>query len=242
MKSVFIVGLVLALLAPTFGLGEVALAQDEERCVIVAARHYYAREIHDDYLLRQFELCLSSETKSVSYEVPALPEPLTLIAQDGVTISVAVEELSRPGEVFLAVEGQQVTFELPEQGTTENPSRYQLTVEVRTGSSGIIEGRFGDHVIGQILILENHRRYYDSLVIALGGHSGEWWFETTDRPVPGSLVFVAVIPEPTHGQIGVEWEDWRWIYDADRDHPTIILGNEWLPGGYMAIEATFPVR
>lgn len=236
MKARWSVLLVLIVIIATQWSSPLLASQPVTNCVVVTTRHYYAREIHNDFMVREIELCLSEIAKSISYELPALPEPLTIESTDGATVSVSVTDLSNPEQVILFMSGQSVTFELP---PLSEATRYQLKVEVPRDSDGVIIGRFGQQEVGKILLLDSQTRYSQSLTAALGGISGEWWFETRSAPA-GATVRLAIITTPTDtGSFTLISDSWLRVRDIRLNQPAVIFGEEWSSDGYFALRATF---
>lgn len=210
-------------------------ARDNDYCATITARHYYARGVHNDYLVHDIGLCLSDTAKSITYELPPLSEPLYLRATDGYQIRVVITEVDSPEDVLMSLAGESVMVSLPE---TDPATRYQMTVIVSNNSQGIIEGSIDGQVVGRILLLDSHTRFSDSLVASLGGLSGEWWFETTNRPQNSSLRF-ALIDEPTpQGNYAVGEAGWNNIPRTSANNPLVVAGEDWLAGGYFAIRLT----
>jgi hypothetical protein len=219
--------IVMLLLAP------MSLQADETNCVTIQTSHYYAREVHNDYLDHEIELCLSNRRKSVRYELPPLTQPLTLSSSDGFNLSVEIEELD--GEEVMRLYGNEVTFSLP---TTDGSVRYMMTVEVSNYSDGIITGSIDGEEVGKILLYDIHRLHSDSIVMALGGLSAEWWFAVSDQP-EDSRVSMAVISQPDiYGDFDESASGWNRLPELTSDS-LVIMGEDWLEGGYFALMATF---
>lgn len=195
------------------------------QCVTLVMRHYYAREVHDDYLLRQMEVCLSSTSRSLQYELPPLSVPLTLEAAEGLT--AVVTELESGVEVFRA-SGTSVTFQLP-----PTDLRYQLRVSVAAGADGVVVGYIDGVEVGRVLLLQHRQARQEVVTIALGGLSGEWWFQTT-QPAHVSLTTISV---PV---TRINASRWRPVYSLRADRPTVILSDGWQAGGYLALRVRFP--
>lgn len=223
------------LLFGILGLGvSNVFAYAPKNCVIVSTRHYYAREVHDDFIVREIEVCLSQSIKSIAYELPPLDVPLVLEATDGATLTVRlspIEDLSQP---FFILEGESVEIDLPE---SVEDMRYQMEVSVANNSDGVIEGFIDGQVVGRILLHDIHSTGADSLMIALGGLSTEWWFEIDSQPENSVVVFALTTPLTQEGDFFLSEAGWIQIL---RSEPLVILGDEWLEGGYFAIKATFP--
>jgi hypothetical protein len=206
-------------------------------CVTVQTRHYYARGEHDGSVLRDNILCLSQTTKSITYEVNSLPQPLTLQSSGGAVMTVYAIDLSQPDTRLFTLTGNVVTFELP-QTQPDVQNRYQLTVEMSRGFKGVVIGKFGQTEVGKILLLETPSAYRRILTVALGNLSGELWFETTAIP-SNTWVYVSPITVPAPDGSFMT-NGWKWVKPLGAKNPAIIFGNEWAEGGYYAIRASFP--
>lgn len=210
-------------------------ARDSDYCATITTRHYYARGVHNDYLVHDIGLCLSDTAKSITYELPPLSEPLYLRSTDGYQIRVVITEVASPDDVLMSLAGENVMVSLP---VASPATRYQMTVAVSNRSQGIIEGSIGGQVVGRILLLDSHTRFSDSLTVSLGGLSGEWWFESTSRPQNSSLRF-ALIGEPTtQGNYAIGEAGWSNIPRSSADNALVVTDDDWLAGGYFAIRLT----
>lgn len=186
-------------------------------------------------MVHEIDLCLSRETKSIEYELPPLNKPLTLETTDGSVMSVVVTTLDQPDDQIISAAGQQVVVELP---ISEQLVRYRLFVEVPVSANGIMVGKIDGQVVGRILLLDSHTRRSDTLVVALGGLSAEWWFETTSRPA-NSSVWLGLITSPSEtGRFHLSEAGWSRL--SLRAYHLVVADEDWLEGGYFAIKASFP--
>lgn len=211
-----------------------AFAYVPKDCVVITTNNYYAREVHNDFMVREIEVCLSHNTKSIAYELPPLDVPLVLETTDGATLTVRlspIEDLSQP---FFMLEGESVEVFLPE---SVRHLRYQMQVSVANSSEGVIEGSVDGQVIGRILLRDIHSTGADSLMIALGGLSTEWWFEVASSPPRSVVVFALTTSLTQEGEFFLSEAGWIRIYPSE---PLVVLGDDWLEGGYFAIKVTFP--
>jgi hypothetical protein len=221
----------LIVMALGFGISNVS-ALEPKHCVTVGTENYYARGIHDDFIARDIQVCLSHTTKSIAYELPPLTVPLVLESTDGATMTVVVAPIDDLDNSVIHEIGESIEIVLPQPDV-----RYQMNVSVAASSDGIIEGLIGGEVIGRILLLDFHDTSSDTLIVALGGLSTEWQFRATHRP-DYSLVRFGLITTPTEtGEF--ELADDRWLR-ISRSEFLVILGDEWLEGGYFAIKTVFP--
>jgi hypothetical protein len=219
--------ILLLVLAMVLLIAVPAQASMPEDCATVTTRHYYALGTHNDYLVHDIQLCLSQTRKSLSYELPPLSQPLTLESTGGFTLSVKVVELES-GEEVVREYGDNVTFSLPVQ---DGSIRYQMTVAVSNRSDGVIVGRIGGQEIGRILLIDFHHQSSDTLIIAFGGLSAEWWFAAQTED---TSVYMALIDQPTSTvSTDVEWNE------LPGTEGFRVVQNSYWRGRYLAIKAVF---
>ncbi|MDH5533451.1 MAG: hypothetical protein OEX81_03435 [Candidatus Pacebacteria bacterium] len=213
-------------------------AHGESNCITVSSRNYYAREIHNDYLVHDIELCLSRVSKSITYELPPLTVPLTLETTDNFYLWVTIKDIETGDEV-LSLRGRDVTFELPVQ---DGSVRYEMKVSLSNRSEGIIIGSVNGQEVGKIILLDTHYRNTDTLTVAMGGLSAEWWFAITDMP-DESLVNFALTSIPDvngHFDITNSWQEVPVSTGSELPEDyLVILDDDWSATGDYAIQVTF---
>jgi hypothetical protein len=232
-KAILILSVVLMLIP-------MSLQAQGNDCVNITSRHYYARDTHNDYLVHDIEMCLTDNIKSVTYGLPPLAVPLTLENSDGEDMWVTITELESTEEIIV-LSGSEVTIELP---VKDGSVRYKMTVVVSNESNGIIAGSIEGQEIGKILLIDEQSDMgFDTLQVSLGGISGEWWFELTERPDNGVWFLFSTINEPdSEGEFEINgWNLIPTIPSEDElavTHSPLVI-EEWLSGGYFVIQATF---
>lgn len=220
----------------TLTLGAVnASAYAPKDCVAIETRNYYAREVHNDFIVRDIVVCMSHTDKSISYELPPLDVPLVLQATDGATLTVRLSPINNPEQPFFILVGESVEVLLPE---TEELVRYQMEITVLNGTGDVIEGFVDGQVVGRIMLHDTQSTNRNTLIAALGGISTEWHFEVASRPDRSSVWFSLITAPDETGDFYLN--ETGWIRISRLEEPLVILGDEWIDGGYFAIKATFP--
>lgn len=208
-------------------------------CATVTSRHYYASGEHDDYLVHDIDICMSHTQKSVRYELPPLTAPLSLTSADQFNLTVTIAELES-GEEVMTIVSHELTFVLP---VTDGSVRYTMTVSVSNQSDGIIIGSIDGQEIGKILLIDAHRSQSDTLTVAMGGLSGQWWFSIADMP-ENSMVSFALTDSPDfdgHFNITGSWQEIPESTGSENPADYLVIGQDgWSETGDYAIRVSFP--